>query len=81
MVALLKELGATETLSTIVEGTSECAVTQWRAPKGKHARHVSGESLLNDGSAVVLFTFVYHAIGYANYEIPPPWMECGGVHF
>lgn len=53
VVALLKELGASKTLGTLIEG----------------------ESLLNDGSAVVLYVFVKNLIGYDHKTIPPPWMR------
>jgi len=52
VVALLKELGASKALGTIIEG----------------------ESLLNDGSAIVLFTWVRNVIGYTSSVEPPPWM-------
>ena len=35
---------------------------------------IEGESLLNDGSAVVLYVFVRNAIGYTTDTNPPPWM-------
>ena len=35
---------------------------------------IEGESLLNDGSAVVLFTWVRNAIGYTSAQRPPSWM-------
>ena len=56
VVALLKELGASKALGTLIEG----------------------ESLLNDGSAVVLFSWVRNAIGYSSATLPPYWMLSGG---
>ena len=56
VVALLKELGASKQLGTLIEG----------------------ESLLNDGSAVVLFVWVKNMIGYTTSTNPPSWMD-GGV--
>ena len=53
VVALLKELGASKQLGTLIEG----------------------ESLLNDGSAVVLFVWVRAAIGYSYSDEPPRWMD------
>ena len=35
---------------------------------------IEGESLLNDGSAVVLYVFVKNLIGYSHSTDPPPWM-------
>ena len=32
------------------------------------------QSLINDGSAIVLFTWVRNAIGYTSSTEPPPWM-------
>ena len=55
VVALLKDLGASKTLGTLIEG----------------------ESLLNDGSAVVLFVWVRAAIGYDYSAVAPPWMYNG----
>jgi NhaP-type Na+/H+ and K+/H+ antiporter len=52
VVALLKELGASKTLGTLIEG----------------------ESLLNDGSAVVLYIFVKNVIGYDHATEGPSWM-------
>ena len=48
VVALLKDLGASKALGSLIEG----------------------ESLLNDGSAVVLFTWVRNTIGYASNTVP-----------
>ena len=59
VVALLKELGASKTLGTLIEG----------------------ESLLNDGSAVVLFVVVKNAIGYSSGSIPPTWVQDGYFAF
>ena len=53
VVALLKELGASKALGTLIEG----------------------ESLLNDGSAVVLFVWVRNAIGYDYATLAPEWMR------
>merc|ERR1719446_1666594 len=53
VVALLKDLGASKALGTLIEG----------------------ESLLNDGSAVVLFTWVRNTIGYDTHTLPPSWMR------
>ena len=53
VVALLKELGASKALGTLIEG----------------------ESLLNDGSAVVLFMWVKNAIGYDYATLGPGWMR------
>ena len=39
---------------------------------------IEGESLLNDGSAVVLFSWVRNAIGYTSSTVPPPWMLSDG---
>ena len=36
---------------------------------------IEGESLLNDGSAVVLFVWVRAAIGYSYSDEPPRWMD------
>ena len=36
---------------------------------------IEGESLLNDGSAVVLFVWVRNVIGYDYATAPPGWME------
>ena len=36
---------------------------------------IEGESLLNDGSAVVLFTWVRNVIGYDYATLPPSWMQ------
>ena len=36
---------------------------------------IEGESLLNDGSAVVLFVLVKNAIGYSSGVMPPSWMD------
>ena len=52
VVALMKELGASSRLSTLIEG----------------------ESLLNDGSAVVLFVWISNVIGYDALTKPPEWM-------
>jgi NhaP-type Na+/H+ or K+/H+ antiporter len=52
VVALLKDLGASKNLGTLIEG----------------------ESLLNDGSAVVLFVWVRNVIGYDHSTIGPSWM-------
>mmetsp|Transcript_53912 Transcript_53912/g.159752 ORF Transcript_53912/g.159752 Transcript_53912/m.159752 type:complete len:1155 (-) Transcript_53912:469-3933(-) len=57
VVALLKELGASKALGTLIEG----------------------ESLLNDGSAVVLYTWVRNCIGYSSGIMPPGWMLEDGV--
>lgn len=35
---------------------------------------IEGESLLNDGTAVVLYVFVRNAIGYPYDKLPPSWM-------
>ena len=35
---------------------------------------IEGESLMNDGSAVVLFVWVRNCIGYDYNTLPPPWM-------
>ena len=35
---------------------------------------IEGESLLNDGSAVVLFTWVRNVVGYSHSTIGPSWM-------
>merc|ERR1719446_265396 len=53
VVALLKDLGASKKLATLIEG----------------------ESLLNDGSAVVLFVWVKNVIGYDHATKKPSWME------
>jgi len=53
VVALLKDLGASKTLGTIIEG----------------------ESLLNDGSAVVLYSWIRNAIGYDYSTLAPGWMS------
>jgi len=53
VVALLKDLGASKSLGTIIEG----------------------ESLLNDGSAVVLFVWIRNAIGYDYSTLGPGWMQ------
>jgi NhaP-type Na+/H+ or K+/H+ antiporter len=60
VVALLKELGASKALGTLIEG----------------------ESLLNDGSAVVLFVWVRNVIGYDYATLAPEWMrgESGERH-
>ena len=42
---------------------------------------IEGESLLNDGSAVVLYIFVKNAIGYDHATAPPPWMVEGNIGF
>ena len=55
VVALLKELGASKALGTLIEG----------------------ESLLNDGSAVVLFIWVRNVIGYTVSTDAPAWMQSG----
>ena len=39
---------------------------------------IEGESLLNDGSAVILFYVVRNAIGYAHNIQPPQWMDREG---
>mmetsp|Transcript_41660 Transcript_41660/g.103526 ORF Transcript_41660/g.103526 Transcript_41660/m.103526 type:complete len:1049 (+) Transcript_41660:99-3245(+) len=57
VVALLRELGASKALGTLIEG----------------------ESLLNDGSAYVLFVWVRNCIGYASDVRPPDWMTSDGV--
>ena len=36
---------------------------------------IEGESLLNDGSAVVLYVWVRSVIGYDYTTVPPPWMS------
>ena len=36
---------------------------------------IEGESLLNDGSAVVLYVWVRSVIGYDYMTVPPPWMS------
>ena len=36
---------------------------------------IEGESLLNDGSAIVLYTWVKNAIGYDSTTLPPSWMD------
>lgn len=59
VVALLKELGASKELGTLIEG----------------------ESLLNDGSAVVLFTWIRNAIGYGSATLAPGWMRGDGTRF
>merc|ERR1719199_2241491 len=41
---------------------------------------IEGESLLNDGSAVVLFVWVRNAIGYDYATLAPEWMRGDGVH-
>lgn len=41
---------------------------------------IEGESLLNDGSAVVLFTWVRNVIGYTHATDPPPWMLLDGEY-
>ena len=35
---------------------------------------IEGESLLNDGSAVVLYVWVRAAVGYDYTTVAPPWM-------
>ena len=35
---------------------------------------IEGESLINDGSAVVLFSWVRNSIGYSHSTLPPAWM-------
>ena len=36
---------------------------------------IEGESLLNDGSAIVLYTWVKNVIGYDSTTLPPSWMD------
>ena len=36
---------------------------------------IEGESLMNDGSAVVLYVWVKNVVGYAVSDVPPWWME------
>ena len=35
---------------------------------------IEGESLLNDGSAVVFFIWIKNVIGYDYSTVPPSWM-------
>ena len=52
VVALLSQLGARTTLSTLIEG----------------------ESLLNDGTVVVLFTWLMHWLGFEETRTTPSWL-------
>ena len=51
------------------------AIAPW-LNAGMHFKE--GESLLNDGSAVVLFTWVRNVIGYDHATLPPEWMRGEG---